>query len=39
MTNKNSSVKRTKQNRLMPVSNFVVCGMKKASFIKNQEVR
>ena len=36
--NKNSSVKRTKQNRLMLVSNCAACGKKKSSFIKNQEV-
>ena len=36
--NKNSSVKRTKQNKLMLVSNCAVCGKKKSSFIKNQEV-
>ena len=35
--NKNSSVRRTKQNRLMLVSNCAVCGKKKLSFIKNQE--
>ena len=27
--NKNSSVKRTKQNRLMPASNCTICGKKK----------
>ena len=37
--NKNSSVRRTKQNRLMLVSKCAVCGKKKAcwKFIKNQE--
>ena len=36
--NKNSSVKKTKQNRLMLVSNCAVCGKKKSRFIKNQKV-
>ena len=36
--NKNSSVRRTKQNRLMLVSNCAICGKKKLRFIKNQEV-
>ena len=35
--NKNSSVRRTKQNRLMLVSNCAICGEKKSRFIKNQE--
>ena len=35
--NKNSSIKRTKQNRLMLLSNCVVCSKKKLRFIKNQE--
>ena len=34
--NKNSSVRKTKQNRLMLVSNSI-CGKKKSRFIKNQE--
>ena len=34
--NKNYTVKRTKQNRLMLVSNCAVCGKKKSRFIKNQ---
>ena len=33
--NKNSSVRRTKQKRLIPVSNCVACGKKKLRFIKN----
>ena len=37
IANKNSSAKRTKQNRLMLVSNCAVCGNKKSKFIKNQE--
>ena len=36
--NKNSTVKRTKRNRLLLVSNCVVCGKKKSGFIKSQEV-
>ena len=35
--NKNSSVKRIKQNRLMLLLNCVVCGKKKSRLIKNQE--
>ena len=35
--NKNSSTRRTKQNRLMLASNCAVCGKKKLRFIKNQE--
>ena len=35
--NKNSSVKRTKQNRLRLFSNCVACGKKKSRVIKNQE--
>ena len=34
---KNSSVRRSKQNRSMIVSSWAVCGKKKAGFIKNQE--
>ena len=33
--NKRSSVRRTKQNRLMLVSNYAACGKKKSGFIKN----
>ena len=36
-TNKNFSVRRTKENRLMLVSIFGVCGKKKSRFIINQE--
>ena len=36
-TNKISSVRRTRQNRLMLVSNCAICGKKKSRFIKNQE--
>ena len=35
---KNSSIKKTKQNRLMPVSKCAVCGEKKWIFIKNKEI-
>ena len=33
----NSSVRKTKQNRLMLLSNCAVCGEKKSKFIENQE--
>ena len=36
--NKNSTVKRTKQNRLMLISNSAVCGKKNPMFIKSQVV-
>ena len=36
--NKNFSVKRAKQSSLMLVFNCAVCGEKKLSFFKNQEV-
>ena len=36
--NKNSSTKKTKQNRLMLLSNCAICGKKKPTFIKNQEL-
>ena len=36
--NKNSSVRKTKQNRLMLLSNCAVCGKKKSTFIKNKEL-
>ena len=36
--NKNSSFKKTQQNRLMLLSNFPICGKKKSTFIKNQEL-
>ena len=35
--NKTSSVRRTKQNKLMLVSNCDICSKKKSMFIKNQE--
>ena len=35
--NKNSSVRRTKQNRLMLVLNCAICSKKKLRFITNQE--
>ena len=34
---KNSSTRRTKQNRLVLISNCSVCGKKKSRFIKYQE--
>ena len=37
-TNENSSVRKTKQNRLMLLSNCDVFGKKKSSFTKNQEI-
>ena len=36
--NENSSVRKTKQTRLMLLSNFAVCGKKKSTFIKNKEL-
>ena len=36
--NENSSVKKTKQNRLILLSNCAVCGKKRLAFIKNQEL-
>ena len=35
--NENSSFRKTKQNRLMILSNCGVCGKKKSTFIKNKE--
>ena len=35
--NKNYSIRRTKENRLMLVSNCAVCDRKKLRLIKNQE--
>ena len=35
---KNSSVKKTKQNSLMLLSNCAVCGKKKSTFTKNKEL-
>ena len=34
--NKNSSVKKTKQNRLILFSNCAVCGKKKTTFIEKK---
>ena len=34
---KNSSVRKTKQNRLMLLSNCAVCDKKKRAFIKNKK--
>ena len=36
--NENSSFKKAKLNRLMFLPNCAVCGKKKSSFIKNQEL-
>ena len=36
--NENSSVRKSKQERLMLLSNCVVCGKKKLTFIKNKEL-
>ena len=36
--NKNSSVRKTKHNRLTLLSNCAVCAKRKSTFIKNQEV-
>ena len=36
--NENLSVRKTKQNRLMLLSNCAFCGKKKSSFIKNREI-
>ena len=35
--NKNRNVRKTKQNRLMLLSNCAVCGKKKLAFIKYKE--
>ena len=35
--NKNSSVRKTKQNRLILLSNCSVCSKKRSCFIENQE--
>ena len=34
----NSSVRKSKQNRLMLLSNCAICGKEKSTFIKNQEL-
>ena len=36
--NENSNVRKTKQNRLMLLSNCAVYGKKKSTFIKNKEL-
>ena len=36
--NKNSSVRKTKQNRLIHLSNCAVCDNKKSTFIKNKKL-
>ena len=36
--NENSSVRKTKQKRLMLLSHCTICGKKKSTFIKNQEL-
>ena len=33
--NENSSARKTKQNRLMLLSNYAICGKKNTTFIKN----
>ena len=38
LRHRNSSVRKTKQTRLILLSNCVVCGKKKSTFIKNKEV-
>ena len=37
-TNKNSSFRITRQNRLMLISNCTICGKNKLRLIKNQEL-
>ena len=37
-TNENSSVRKTKQNKIMLLSNCTISEKKKITFIKNQEV-
>ena len=37
-TNEDTSIRKTKQNRLMLLSNCAVCGKTKWTFIKNQEL-
>ena len=36
--NENSNVRKTKQNRLMLLSNCSICGKKKSTSIKNKEL-
>ena len=35
---KSSVVSKTKQSRLMPLSNCALCGKKKSTFTKNKEL-
>ena len=35
-SNENSRTRKTKQNRLMLLSNCAVCGNKKSTFMKNK---
>ena len=37
-TNEDTSIRETKQNRLMLLSNCAICGKTKWTFIKNQEL-
>ena len=37
-TNEDTSIRKTKQNRLMLLSNCAICGKTKWTFIKNQEL-
>ena len=36
--NENSSVTKTRQDRLMLLSHCAICGKKKSTFIRNQEL-
>ena len=36
--NENSNVRKTKQSRLMLLSNCGTCGKRKSAFIKNKEI-
>ena len=36
--NENSGVRKTKQNRIMLLSNCAICSKKKMTFIKNKEL-
>ena len=38
IANENSSVRKTKQNRLMFLSNCAICCKKKSTFIENKEL-
>ena len=37
IANENSNVRKTKQNRLMPLPKCTISGKKKSTFIKNKE--